>query len=325
MTYSRTVSHYDMHRDEFKSLPCRHGQTALWEYFCYELGFMLRNVDGGASCHLATLGYHTNNRVENFFGKLRHHRKGHFTMKANLKYDRSMDTTVAYSYAFKDNGSTITVRRENSEYLLQKKTWECDSEPFQTMKLPCHHFMVCRKVCGCALIIPFETIDARYDTNLVNTFAGPAESHEMAVELQDVCWNAVFCCAWLRCEEKQHIADPPSKSMIGFDFDLCYSDLYCIQDSVWLNYKAMRDAGVFLGQYKNKSTMMIPLPKDSKTKQTVDLSTSTVKAIVRPVDAREFVLLPISIGGVQWEGLVIDKASRTHTYQEEQEASTILG
>ncbi|POM80574.1 Cysteine protease family C48 [Phytophthora palmivora] len=142
----------------------------------------------------------------------------------------------------------------------------------------------------------------------------------MAVELTRC---LLECGALLRMVE-------PSKSMIGFDFDLCYSDVYCFQDSAWLNYKTMRDAGVFLGQYKNKSIMMIPLPKDSnhtdpKTKQTVDLSTSTVKAIVRPVAAREFVLLPISIGGVQWEGLVIDKASRAHTYQEEQEASTILG
>ncbi|POM80575.1 Secreted protein [Phytophthora palmivora] len=97
-------------------------------------------------------------------------------MKANLKVllttKGEEKKNIDLNYAFKDNGSTITVRCENSEYLLQKKTWEFDSEPFQTMKLPCHHFMVYRKVCGCALIIPFETIDARYDANLVNTLAG---------------------------------------------------------------------------------------------------------------------------------------------------------
>ncbi|KAE9043484.1 hypothetical protein PR002_g3330 [Phytophthora rubi] len=77
------------------------------------------------------------------------------------QFDIASDPARADSYAFKDNGATITVQRGEREYLLEKEEYTCDCEFSQTMKLPCRHAMVYRKACGHPLTIPFSAISSR--------------------------------------------------------------------------------------------------------------------------------------------------------------------
>ncbi|EGZ10339.1 secreted protein [Phytophthora sojae] len=78
------------------------------------------------------------------------------------QFDIATNPGVVDTYAFKDNGATITVQSEENEYLLEKEGWVCDCEFSQTMKLPCRHAIVYRKVCGSPFIIPFSSISPRY-------------------------------------------------------------------------------------------------------------------------------------------------------------------
>ncbi|EGZ28063.1 hypothetical protein PHYSODRAFT_321758 [Phytophthora sojae] len=52
------------------------------------------------------------------------------------QFDIATNPGVVDTYAFKDNGATITVQSEENEYLLEKEGWVCDCEFSQTMKLP---------------------------------------------------------------------------------------------------------------------------------------------------------------------------------------------
>ncbi|EGZ26515.1 hypothetical protein PHYSODRAFT_320450 [Phytophthora sojae] len=188
MTYSRTEEDYVRHRDEFKSLASRNGRVELWEYFdknwnaCREMCVVAYRVD------LPHFGNHTNNRVESLFGKLKRKLKGHLTMRASLEvlleyqrrkeeayrskvgmpgtlrdasYPEELNVALGMTTRW-DNGATITVQSEENEYLLEKEGWVCDCEFSQTMKLPCRHAMVYRKVCGSPFIIPFSSISPRW-------------------------------------------------------------------------------------------------------------------------------------------------------------------
>ncbi|KAE8882539.1 hypothetical protein PF003_g33349 [Phytophthora fragariae] len=78
------------------------------------------------------------------------------------QYDVAMDDSIADNYAFKDNGTTVTVQCDERKYTLEKEGWTCNCEFAQTMKLPCRHAMAYRKTCGNPLIIPFSSISPRY-------------------------------------------------------------------------------------------------------------------------------------------------------------------
>ncbi|EGZ11302.1 hypothetical protein PHYSODRAFT_338022 [Phytophthora sojae] len=78
------------------------------------------------------------------------------------QFDIATNPGVVDTYAFKDNGATITVQSEENEYLLEKEGRVCDCEFSQTTKLPCRHAMVYRKVCGSPFIIPFSSISSRW-------------------------------------------------------------------------------------------------------------------------------------------------------------------
>ncbi|ETN20604.1 hypothetical protein PPTG_03578 [Phytophthora nicotianae INRA-310] len=58
------------------------------------------------------------------------------------QYDVAVDPEIVSSYTVVDNGPTVTLRREDHEYLLQKETFKCDCEFSQTMQLPCRHAMI---------------------------------------------------------------------------------------------------------------------------------------------------------------------------------------
>ncbi|ETI30345.1 hypothetical protein F443_22534 [Phytophthora nicotianae P1569] len=55
------------------------------------------------------------------------------------QFDVAMDSKIADSYAFRDNGAHVTVSRNGREYLLEKESWKCDCDFSQTMQLPCRH------------------------------------------------------------------------------------------------------------------------------------------------------------------------------------------
>ncbi|POM63544.1 Cysteine protease family C48 [Phytophthora palmivora] len=81
----------------------------------------------------------------------------------------------------------------------------------------------------------------------------------------------------------------------------------------------MRAAGVFLGQYKNNSTTMIPPPKDSKTKRLLIYlqvrftgRIITVEAIVSAVVARKFTLQPINLGGQEEQEASAERSRSYH-------------
>eukprot|EP00644_Phytophthora_capsici_P019239 jgi/Phyca11/132972/e_gw1.283.2.1 len=78
------------------------------------------------------------------------------------QYDVAVDPEIASSYTFVDNGPTVTLRRKDHEYLLQKDTFKCDCEFSQTMQLPCRHAMVWRKTRGGPFVVPFDAIGSRY-------------------------------------------------------------------------------------------------------------------------------------------------------------------
>ncbi|KAE8908519.1 hypothetical protein PF003_g7639 [Phytophthora fragariae] len=78
------------------------------------------------------------------------------------QYDVATDDSIADNYAFKDNGTTVTVQCDERKYTLEKEGWTCNCEFAQTMKLPCRHAMAYRKTCGNPLIIPFSSISPRY-------------------------------------------------------------------------------------------------------------------------------------------------------------------
>ncbi|KAE8961449.1 hypothetical protein PF011_g29747 [Phytophthora fragariae] len=78
------------------------------------------------------------------------------------QYDVATDDSIADNYAFKDNGTTVTVQCDERKYTLEKEGWTCNCEFAQTMKLPCRHAMAYRKTCGNPLIIPFSSISPRW-------------------------------------------------------------------------------------------------------------------------------------------------------------------
>ncbi|KAE8898428.1 hypothetical protein PF003_g17579 [Phytophthora fragariae] len=78
------------------------------------------------------------------------------------QYDVATDDSIAGNYAFKDNGTTVTVQCDERKYTLEKEGWTCNCEFAQTMKLPCRHAMAYRKTCGNPRIIPFSSISPRY-------------------------------------------------------------------------------------------------------------------------------------------------------------------
>jgi hypothetical protein len=65
-------------------------------------------------------------------------------------------------YTFTDNGATVTVRKDQQEYLVEKASWTCDCEFALTMKLPCRHAMLYKKSIGSYFAIPFAAISPRY-------------------------------------------------------------------------------------------------------------------------------------------------------------------
>ncbi|EGZ18311.1 hypothetical protein PHYSODRAFT_261378 [Phytophthora sojae] len=78
------------------------------------------------------------------------------------QFDIAANPDVVDTYVFKDNGATITVQREKKEYLLEKEGWVCDCEFSHTMKLPCRHAIIYRKVCRSTFVTPFASILSRW-------------------------------------------------------------------------------------------------------------------------------------------------------------------
>ncbi|ETI33911.1 hypothetical protein F443_19465 [Phytophthora nicotianae P1569] len=76
------------------------------------------------------------------------------------QYDAAVNDNLASAYAFKDNGSTVTVTHENHEFLIEKDGWTYDCEFSQTMKLSCCHVMAFRKACGNPFIISYAAIES---------------------------------------------------------------------------------------------------------------------------------------------------------------------
>lgn len=155
---------------------------------------------------------HTNNRVESFFGKVKHSLKGHYSMhqcvvallawqrrkedeystevqmpgtRRDVTYSDEMNIVLglttrwvasavatqydfavlrenASKYAFADNGSSVTVRRDGREYLIIKESWKCDCEFALTIQLPCWHTMMYRQHIGSPFVIPYSDISTRY-------------------------------------------------------------------------------------------------------------------------------------------------------------------
>ncbi|EEY56556.1 cysteine protease family C48, putative [Phytophthora infestans T30-4] len=116
--------------------------------------------------------------------------------------------------------------------------------------------------------------------------------------LQDTCRNAVLCCTWLNSTVKPAVSDPasagiimgkilecwPYTPLVGFGFDLTYTNLFCFRDSAWLNDNAMRAFAVCLARYKNN--------------------------FGESVASHQFVLLPINFGGTHWGCLVVDRDTK---------------
>ncbi|GMF59463.1 unnamed protein product [Phytophthora fragariaefolia] len=65
-------------------------------------------------------------------------------------------------YTFADNGATMTVRKDQEEYLVVKATWACDCEFASTMKLSCRHAMLYKKSIGSSFMNPFAAIQPRW-------------------------------------------------------------------------------------------------------------------------------------------------------------------
>lgn len=99
------------------------------------------------------------------------------------QYDVIMDSSLSDSYAFRDNGATVIVRRTEREFLREKESWKCDFEFSQTMQLPCRHAMIFRKTCGLPFVFPYAAI-ANRQVHLLTRWFG--RSHSSPVNLPEI-------------------------------------------------------------------------------------------------------------------------------------------
>ncbi|KUF76336.1 hypothetical protein AM587_10006524 [Phytophthora nicotianae] len=139
--------------------------------------------------------------------------------------------------------------------------------------------------------------------------------------LQAACRNAVLSCTWLSSVVKPVAEQPvapqvtnlqilecrPYAELNGFGFDLTYSDLFCLRDSVWLNDNTMSAVTVSLGRYKKSLSVMLPPPTENPSEE---LQSSTIDEISQATTKRPFVLLPINLGGVHWAGIIVNRAEK---------------
>lgn len=90
MVYSISEGELQQHADEFKVLACRDGRTTLWTYFdanwiaCKELWVTLYRMD------LPHFHNNTNNRLENFFGKLK------ADLESSMSMRQCLDAVIRY-------------------------------------------------------------------------------------------------------------------------------------------------------------------------------------------------------------------------------------
>ncbi|KAE9164374.1 hypothetical protein PF005_g30064 [Phytophthora fragariae] len=85
MVWAKTDSDFQNHTEESKLLACRGGREALWTYFNKNWWAKKEMWVTAFRMHLPHFRNNTNNRLENFFGKLKADLDGSFSMKDCLK------------------------------------------------------------------------------------------------------------------------------------------------------------------------------------------------------------------------------------------------
>ncbi|KAG6618987.1 uncharacterized protein IUM83_01096 [Phytophthora cinnamomi] len=119
---------------------------------------------------------HTNNRLENFFGKLKHAVDGSMSMAGCVKattggcktnrrtvYESAFNTD-RYKFTVSGGDQTLVVVQGASKtHRLRVDTWECDCEYAFTMILPCLHAIAYRKKESIpGPVVPWMQIDQRW-------------------------------------------------------------------------------------------------------------------------------------------------------------------
>ncbi|POM66416.1 LOW QUALITY PROTEIN: Secreted protein [Phytophthora palmivora] len=193
MVYSRTELEFMDHVGEFKTLSARNEREDLWRYFeanwigCREMWVSAFRL---ALPHFRN---NTNNRLENFFGKLKVDlEKDTYKIKTllpgstrNANYGEEMNTLLEMTtswvaevffeeyqfatnpdsmqhYNFIDTGFGVNIVRDVCRYHVDKTTWLCNCEFSLTLKMPCRHVILYRKHIGNVLTIPYASIPSRF-------------------------------------------------------------------------------------------------------------------------------------------------------------------
>uniref|UniRef100_H3H6J2 SWIM-type domain-containing protein n=2 Tax=Phytophthora ramorum TaxID=164328 RepID=H3H6J2_PHYRM len=158
MVYSDSAAKYKISHDSFHGICDRVG---LQDFFAYFEKNWDASQERWVLYHRAKLPHfrnHTNNWLENFFGKLKDAVDGSSSMAGAL--------ASAGRYKFAVSGGEegqVVVQGPRKTHRLRVDTWECDCEFGMTMMLPCRHAIAYRKkekIPG--PLIPWMRIDSRW-------------------------------------------------------------------------------------------------------------------------------------------------------------------
>ncbi|RAW41703.1 hypothetical protein PC110_g2140 [Phytophthora cactorum] len=334
MVYSKSEEEFQQHADKFKVVACRDERNALWTYFetnwiaCKEMWVALYRMD------LPHFRNNTNNRLDNFLGKLKADLGSSMSMRlclnAVIRYQRRReDEYVARvimpgskrNHRYNDDsnqllGNDWLADIYSSEYKFAAAQGAMDSyvvedeELFVTLRRDgrAHKVDKFNWLCSCefssTMQLPYRH-SMMYRKNVCGLFMIPYASIPASVDAQFKDDGAA------EIAEKV-LSSWPCARLEGFDsdFTLKWAHVYCVRADCWFNdILVAAFAKVLANKYLNNTTiflseLMTPAPNRGNR-----LPPPTLSQVAGATEA--FVFMHLNINSSHWACIVLGTARRT--------------